>query len=109
MLLGGSLALSTAALASELEIVYAEDGAPTTTVTFADLDLSKPSDVQTLYARVQAAAVAVCDAELHAKKVAPSGWRGQCVRTAVAGAGRQVEDEWVAILLRGMPQPMARL
>jgi UrcA family protein len=110
MLIGsGSLALSTHAQASDLKIVYAEDGAPTTTVSFSDLDLSKTSDVQTLYTRVHAAAVAVCDAEIQANKFAPSGWRGQCIRTAVLGASRQVENEWVAILLRGMPQHMARL
>jgi len=103
-----SLALSTHAGASELKIAYAEDGAPMTTVPFSDLDLSKPSDVRALYSRVQEAAAAVCDAEIRAKKVEPSGWRAQCIRTAVAGAGRQVNDEWLAILLRGMPQ-QARL
>jgi len=76
--------------------------------TVFDLDLSKPSDVRALYSRVQEAAAAVCDAEIRAKKVEPSGWRAQCIRTAVAGAGRQVNDEWLAILLRGMPQ-QARL
>lgn len=109
MLIGGaSLGASAHAVAGEIKIAYARDGAPTTTVPFSDLDLSKPSDVQTLYARIQAAAVAVCDAEIGANKFAPSGWRQQCVRSAVAGASRQVEDEWLAILLRGMPR-MARL
>jgi UrcA family protein len=108
LLIGASLALSTQSGASELKIAYAEDGAPKTTVSFSDLDLSKPSDVQTLYARVQEAAAAVCDAELGAKKIASNGWRQQCVRSAVAGASRQVEDEWLAILLRGMPR-VARL
>ena len=107
---GASLGVSAHAAASELKIAYAQDGAPTTTVPFSDLDLSKPSDVQTLYARIQEAAVAVCDAEIGANKFAPSGWRAQCIRTAIAGAGKQVSDEWLAILLRGMPpQPMARL
>jgi len=110
MLIGsGSLALSTHAHASDLTIAYAADGTPTTTVSFSDLDLSKTGDVQTLYTRVHAAAIAVCDAEIHAQKVAPSGWRGQCIRTAVLGASRQVENEWVATLLRAMPQHMARL
>jgi UrcA family protein len=106
---GASLSLSSHAVAGELKIAYAEDGAPTTTVSFSDLDLSKPADVQTLYARVQEAAVAVCDAELRAKQMASSGWRQQCIRAAVAGAGKQVDDEWLAILLRGMPQRIARL
>lgn len=111
MLLGGaSLGASTHAVAGELKIAYAHDGAPTTTVPLSDLDLSKPGDVQTLYARIHDAAVAVCDAEIGANKFAPSGWRAQCIRTAIAGAGKQVSDEWLAILLRGMPpQPMARL
>ena len=105
-----SFGVSTHAVASELKIAYAQDGAPTTSVPFADLDLSKPSDVQTLYSRIQEAAVAVCDAEIGASKFAPSGWRAQCIRTAIAGAGKQVSDEWLSILLRGMPpQPMARL
>jgi UrcA family protein len=110
VLIGGAwLTLSSHAVAGELKIAYTQDGAPTTTVAFSDLDLSKPSDVQALYARVQEAAAAVCDAELRAKQTASSGWRQQCIRAAVAGAGRQVDDEWLAILLRGMPQRMARL
>jgi UrcA family protein len=108
LLAGASLALSTHAFAGDLKIAYAEDGAPTTKVAVSDLDLSKPGDVRALYARVQEAAAAVCDAEVRAKKVEPPGWRKQCVKSAVTGAVKQVDDEWLAILLRGMPS-MARL
>ncbi len=48
----------TALLALGTATAYAED--VTTRVSYADLDLSKPADAQTLAARLQDAATAVC-------------------------------------------------
>jgi UrcA family protein len=104
-LLGGAaLALSAHAHASETKIAYADDGTPTTVVSLADLDLDKLSDLKTLYARVQDAARAVCAAEERAHAAAPFGWMQNCVRSAMDGAVRQVDNEWLTVLHRGTAQ-----
>lgn len=110
LLIGGaSLALSTHALASETTIAYAADGTPTTVVKAADLDLDKLGDVQTLYERVQDAARTVCAAELRAHVTAPSGWSEKCVKDAVEGAVRQVDNELLTVVHRGAPHRLVRL
>ena len=48
----------TALLSLSIAAAHAEDA--TTRVSYADLDLSKPSDAKTLAARLQDAATAVC-------------------------------------------------
>jgi len=48
----------TALLTLSIAAAHAEDA--TTQVSYADLDLSKPSDAKTLAARLQDAATAVC-------------------------------------------------
>ena len=48
----------TALLTLSITAAHAEDA--TTQVSYADLDLSKPSDAKTLAARLQDAATAVC-------------------------------------------------
>ena len=48
----------TALLTLSIAAAHAEDA--TTRVSYADLDLSKPSDAKTLAARLQDAATAVC-------------------------------------------------
>jgi UrcA family protein len=50
----------TALLTLSIAAAHAEDADATTRVSYADLDLSKPSDAKTLAARLQDAATAVC-------------------------------------------------
>ena len=104
-LLGGAaLALSAHTFASETKIAYADDGTPTTVVSLADLDLNKLNDVKTLYARVQSAAQAVCESEARAHTAAPFGWMQNCVRGAMDGAVREIDNEWLTVLHRGTAQ-----
>jgi UrcA family protein len=98
---GAALAVSTYAFAGETKIAYANDGTPTTVVSLADLDLDKLSDVKTLYTRVQDAAQAVCESEARAHAAAPFGWMQSCVRNAMDGAVREIDNEWLTVLHRG--------
>ena len=106
---GASLALSSHLLASETTIAYAADGTPTTVVKATGLDLDKLGDVQALYERVQDAARAVCAAELRAHGTAPAGWSEKCVKDAVDGAVRQVDNELLTVVHRGAPHRLVRL
>ena len=59
------------------------------TVSFADLDLSKPAGAQTLYKRIRAAARRVCgpvDAHIAVRRSS-----GECLGTAIADAVAQVD------------------
>ena len=47
-------------LAAGQALAGSTDDPPTVTVSFADLDLSKPAGAETLYQRIQAAARTVC-------------------------------------------------
>jgi UrcA family protein len=71
--------LASLVLGSSLNVAQAEPG---TTVEFRDLDLRKPRDVATLYARMERRAVSVC-------KHAASPWMAghvQFVKKCVAAA-----------------------
>jgi UrcA family protein len=93
MLIGtAALTFASHVLASETKIAYASDGTATTTVAYTDLDLSKPSDVQALYARVQEAAAAVCEPESR-ERATPSDWQRQCVRQAIDRAVQGIYDK----------------
>lgn len=59
------------------------------TVSFADLDLSKPAGAQTLYKRIRAAARRVCGpVDTH---VAVRRWSGECFETAIDDAVAKVD------------------
>lgn len=66
------------------------------TISIRDLDLTEPSHLPIVYARVQRTASAVCAAaarserQLHRR--VPAGWRDRCVREAVEQAVRSVQD-----------------
>jgi len=76
---------------------------PTRTVRAWDLDLTRPTDVQTLYTRVRNAAAAVCNSEAsdHYKETrsfVPRGWTESCVTRAVDAAVRGVDAPLLAAL-----------
>ena len=79
-----------------------DDSALSRTVKTWDLNLAKSADVQTLNARVRAAAHAVCAAEArrnyaNTRRAAPLGWREQCVNDAVDAAVRDVGNRHLAL------------
>src|SRR5262245_36552748 len=76
---------------------------PTRVVRAWDLDLSRPTDVQTLYTRVQNAAAAVCEREardhsLKTRSRAPTGWTEGCIARAVEAAVRDADAPLLAAL-----------
>ena len=82
---------------------FTDDDAPSKTVKAWDLDLAKPEDVQTLYARVQEAANDVCKEEARryrrkTRRQAPMGWIEQCAKKAVDGAVSDIANPRLAAL-----------
>jgi UrcA family protein len=78
----------------------AEPKAKTQTVSFADLDLSKPAGAQTLYKRIKAAARRVCGPIDHYTYVAPAQAFRECYAKAIADAVAQVDRPSVTALHR---------
>ena len=99
-------AIAVAAVALSSVSIRAEettDRAPTRTVKAWDLDLAKPTDVQTLYQRVQTAATDVCRsaARRHWKETrtaAPDGWTERCMANAVETTVRGIANPLLASL-----------
>ena len=96
-------ALSLTSFSSNAASVVQNDDAPTRTVKVWDLDLGKSADVQALYERVQQAANEVCRAEKQrywrdTRRMAPLGWREQCVNDAVDAAVGEVGNRRLAAL-----------
>jgi UrcA family protein len=104
-----ALTFASHALASETKIAYASDGTATTTVVYTDLDLSKPGDVQALYARVQEAAVAVCEPESRERTTLPSDWQKQCVRQAIERAVQGIYDKRLTAVHNAASHRVVRL
>jgi UrcA family protein len=64
---------------------------PQVTVSYSDLDLSKPAGAQTLYKRIKAAASHVCGSRGHYTRLeSRKVWRG-CYDTAIADAVAQID------------------
>lgn len=63
--------------------------APTITVSFAELDISKPRGLEVLYSRIEHAAKAVCGMEYSAQ-LARARLAKTCYKTAVDDAVRQI-------------------
>jgi UrcA family protein len=61
-------------------------------IVVSDLDLSKTSDVATLYARIKSAAVQACGADVVTGSRLPSGSKRQCTTQAVDGAVSQINN-----------------
>jgi UrcA family protein len=95
---GSMLAALTACMAVGLaSIAHAApaEGAPSVKVSFADLDLANSKGIDTLYARVTAAAHQVCDVGGTRDL---STWANEraCVSQAIANAVRDLRDTRVA-------------
>jgi UrcA family protein len=61
-------------------------------ITVSDLDLSKSTDVATLYSRIKSAAVQACGADVVTGSRLPSGSKKQCLTQAVDGAVAQINN-----------------
>jgi len=85
----GSLMLSTVAFNASAQEA-ARNATPTKTVSFADLDMSKPAGAETLYDRISSAARFVCRglAEIDAGRC-----RADAVEAAVEGVGSPLLTE----------------
>ncbi|MCB1624593.1 MAG: UrcA family protein [Pseudomonadales bacterium] len=78
-----SIATTTAHADSQINIP------PTVTVSYADLDLSKPAGAETLYGRIAGAARSVCPYNLRDLREVAAG--RACMRTAIAKAVADVD------------------
>ena len=68
------------------------DDPPTVTVSFADLDLSKPTGAETLYQRIQAAARTVCGGSRHTRDLNVRQASRTCYEKAIDDALKQVNE-----------------
>jgi UrcA family protein len=92
-----ALALSTCLVAYSAS---AESKAKAQTVSFADLDLSKPAGAQTLYKRIKAAARHVCGPVDNYTFVTPANAFRQCYAKAIADAVAQIDRPSLTALHR---------
>ena len=107
-----SLTVATVVSLTAVATAAAADDVPAKTVKAWDLDLAKPSDVETLYERVRSAAADVCRAETQrnfrsTRMHAPVGWRERCVQDAVEAAIRDVANPGLAALHTQAPRVAA--
>jgi len=94
---GSMLAAVTACMAVGLASVAhgaTPEAAPSVTVSFGDLNLASAKGVDTLYARITAAAHQVCDGDIH--DLNTYAIARACVRQAIANAVRDLPDTRVA-------------
>jgi UrcA family protein len=91
----GMLAFSATIGQAWMVSVAHADNAPATQslrITVSDLDLSKNTDVATLYARIKSAALQACGADVVTGSRLPSGSKKQCMTQAVDGAVSQINN-----------------
>lgn len=104
-------AVSSQALALRAVEEPRADGRPTKIVSTADLDMANPADVEALYRRLQSAANDVCRVDLRGEmastRKALTGWRSDCVRSAVEDAIRSTGDQRLTALHRGASERIA--
>jgi UrcA family protein len=85
------LGVVAAAVAVSVASATAAGATPAQAVGYEDLDLTAPAGAAILYARIQAAAKAVCgDAQRVGSRIVSTAWR-TCVATAVERAVTQVD------------------
>jgi UrcA family protein len=113
--LGGTIAIALLAWSQQsVATSLATESGRTRTVSAADLDLSGPAGVATLYERIQAAALAVCREEARefwrdTKSFASPTWQKSCVAGAIDGAVASAGNARLTALHRGSSERMARL
>jgi len=91
----GMLAFSaTLGQAWMVNTAHAEDAPVTQSlrISVSDLDLSKSSDVATLYARIRSAAKQACGTDVVTGSRLPTISKNQCVTQAVDGAVSQINN-----------------
>jgi UrcA family protein len=72
-------------------------GLPQVTVSYKDLDLSRPSDARVLYARLRHAASEVCQPAPRLELARHRAWE-QCYGAALEGAVKQINEPQVLAL-----------
>lgn len=91
----GMLALCATVGQAWMVSVARADNAPaqqSLRIQVSDLDLSKSSDVATLYARIKSAAVQACGNDVVTGSRLPSSSKKQCLSQAVDGAVAQINN-----------------
>jgi UrcA family protein len=99
-----SLALTAAlcwpAHADRINGAVTVTSAPTMTVSFAELDITKPRGLQVLYSRIENAARIVCGVEPYLQPLSRTRQAKECYKTAVDDAVRQINRPTLTALHR---------
>lgn len=74
--------------------------APTLTVNFADLDISKARGLEVLYSRIEHAAKVVCNYDYMPKSLSRTRHAKGCYKTAIDDAVRQINRPTLTALHR---------
>jgi UrcA family protein len=74
--------------------------APTMTVSFSELDITKPRGLEVLYSRIEHAAKTVCGLDYMPKSLARNRHAKACFQTAVDDAVRQINRPTLTALHR---------
>jgi UrcA family protein len=74
--------------------------APTMTVSFAELDITKPRGLEVLYSRIEHAAKIVCGVDYMPKSLARNRHATACYKTAIDDAVRQINRPTLTALHR---------
>jgi UrcA family protein len=93
-------ALSWSAHADRLNGAVTVTSAPTMTVSFAELDITKPRGLQVLYSRIENAARIVCGVEPYLQPLSRTRQAKECYKTAVDDAVRQINRPTLTALHR---------
>ena len=93
-------------LAAASAVAGETDDAPSVTVSYADLDLSKPAGAETLYRRIQAAARSVCGPR-HSRSLARVQAFRTCYEDAIEDALQQVNESSVFAVHRNQTRDRA--
>ena len=74
--------------------------APTMTVSFAELDISKPRGLEVLYSRIEHAAKIVCNYDYMPRSLARNRLATSCYKAAIDDAVRQINRPTLTALHR---------
>jgi UrcA family protein len=93
-------ALSWPAHADRINGAVTVTSAPTMTVSFAELDITKPQGLEVLYNRIENAAKLVCNFDVSPQQLARTRQARACYKTAVDDAVRQINRPTLTALHR---------
>lgn len=80
--------------------------APSITVSYRELDISKPSGLEVLYSRIQQAARSVCRLGDSRQELSRERIARKCYQTAVEDAVRQINRPTLTALHRAKTRPV---